>query len=96
MRSLLLLLIGCISLKGSAAEIDWVLESKAAWQARDSQAEWVLKDQLWIGGGWFQSFEEPPRDVWASSDGKAWKLIAQNAPWLHSDLAMSLTFHDRM
>ena len=60
---------------------DWVLESTAPWQARDSQAEWVFKDQLWIGGGWFQSYAEPPRDVWASGDGKAWKLVEQNAPW---------------
>ena len=96
MRTLRLLLILFISQSISAAEIDWVLESKAAWQARDSQAEWVFKDQLWIGGGWFQSFEEPPRDVWSSSDAKAWKQIIPNAPWLHSDLAMSITFHDRM
>lgn len=96
MRPLLLLLLGFISLKTSGAEIDWVLESKAAWQARDSQAEWVFKDQLWIAGGWFQSFEEPPRDVWSSGDGKGWKLITPNAPWLHSDLAMGITFQDRM
>ncbi len=96
MKPILCLLLASLSLNGFAAEIDWVLEAKASWQARDSQAEWVFKDQLWIGGGWFQSFEEPPRDVWSSSDGKAWKLIAKNAPWLHSDLAMSITFHDRM
>src|SRR4051812_15547133 len=92
-RILLLVLIGfnCI-----AAEIDWALEGSTAWQARDSQAEWVFKNQLWIGGGWFQSFAEPPRDVWSSSDGKEWKRIAANAPWLHSDLAMSITFHDKM
>ncbi len=96
MKHLLLTLLGFISLNGNAAEIDWVFEAKAAWQARDSQAEWVFKDQLWIGGGWFQSFDEPPRDVWSSSDGREWKLITQNAPWLHSDLAMSITFHDKM
>lgn len=96
MKFILLLLPVLISLKSMAAEIDWVLEAKAPWQARDSQAEWVFKDQLWIGGGWFQSFEDPPRDVWSSGDGKLWKLATQNAPWLHSDLAMSITFQDRM
>ena len=96
MKPVLLLLMAFISQRCMAAEIDWVLEGKAAWQARDSQAEWIFKDQLWIAGGWFQSFEEPPRDVWASSDGKEWKLIAKNAPWLHSDLAMSITFQDRL
>jgi hypothetical protein len=75
---------------------DWRREGNAPWQARDSQAEWVFKDRLWIGGGWFQSFAEPPRDVWSSGDGRAWKQIDQNAPWLHSDLPMSLTFADRM
>jgi len=75
---------------------DWVLEGTAPWQARDSQAEWVFKDQLWIGGGWFQSHEAPPRDVWASADGKTWKLVEKAAPWLHSDLPMNLTFADKM
>lgn len=78
------------------AEADWVLESTAPWKPRDSQAEWVFRDQLWIGGGWFQSFEEPPRDVWSSHDGKAWSKAAANAPWLHSDLPMSITFADKM
>ena len=80
----------------AAAEPDWMLEGTAPWQARDSQVEWVFEDQLWIGGGWFQSFEEPPRDVWASSDGKAWSITAKNAPWLHSDLAMGISFQDKL
>ena len=75
---------------------DWNLEGNALWQARDSQAEYVFRDQLWIMGGWFQSFEAPPLDVWASADGKAWKQIAGNAPWLHSDLPMNITFQDKM
>ena len=82
---------------GQAAEpANWVLESTAAWQPRDSQAEWVFKDQLWIGGGWFQSYAEPPRDVWSSADGKSWELTQKNVPWIHSDLPMNLTFQDRM
>ena len=84
------LIVATITLGGTClaqepAAPDWVLEGKAAWQARDSQAEWVFKDRLWIGGGWFQSFEEPPRDVWSSGDGKTWSLIEKAAPWLHSD-----------
>jgi len=88
--------LGVTVLAQETAAPDWVLEGKAAWQARDSQAEWVFKDRLWIGGGWFQSFEEPPRDVWSSGDGKTWSLIEKAAPWLHSDLPMNITFHDRM
>ena len=44
---------------------NWIQESPAvAWQARDSQAELVYKNKLWIFGGWFNSKEAPPRDVW--------------------------------
>lgn len=76
---------------------DWVLETKAAgWQPRDSQGELVYGDRLWIFGGWFQSFEAPPRDVWASGDGREWTLVEKSAPWLHSDLPMSIAFGGRM
>lgn len=76
---------------------NWIkLTDKAEWQARDSQGELVFRDQMWIFGGWFDSFEAPPRDVWNSSDGKSWKLVHQNAPWKHSDLGMAVTFKDKM
>ncbi len=69
---------------------------QAGWQPRDSQGEVVFRDQMWIFGGWFNSFEAPPRDVWSSPDGKTWKKITDNAPWKHSDLPMTAVFHDRM
>ena len=76
---------------------DWVLvTADAGWQPRDSQGELVYKDQLWIFGGWFQSYEAPPRDVWTSPDGKTWRRVAESAPWKHSDLPMSITFSNRM
>ena len=68
----------------------------AGWQARDSQGELVYKDRLWIFGGWFNSYEAPPRDVWSSADGRSWKLVTDKAPWIHSDLPMTLTFQKRM
>lgn len=80
----------------ASANPDWVLESNAPWQPRDSQAEWVFHDRLWIGGGWFNSMEAPPRDVWSSADGKSWSRVTSNAPWIHSDLPMSLTFAGKM
>jgi hypothetical protein len=79
-----------------AADPDWVLEATAPWQARDSQAEWVFGDRIWIGGGWFTSHAAPPRDVWSSADGKTWNLVEKSAPWIHSDLPMSVTFKNRM
>lgn len=76
---------------------DWVRETAAAaWQARDSQGELVFGNRLWIFGGWFQSYEAPPRDVWSSPDGREWTLVTREAPWIHSDLPMTLAFRDRM
>ena len=76
---------------------DRVIEtSAAAWQPRDSQGEFVFNNRLWILGGWFNSFEAPPRDVWSSLDGKTWNLVTKTAPWLHSDLPMSIAFKKRM
>ena len=59
---------------------EWILEGKAPWQARDSQAEFVFRGRLWIMGGWFNSQSAPPRDVWSSDNGKDWKLVAKEAP----------------
>src|SRR5262249_29029396 len=101
MRSCLVSLCGILLL---AAQVraddkapDWVrVAEKAGWQPRDSQGEVVYKDQLWIFGGWFDSFKSAPGDAWSSADGKTWKLVTESAPWKHSDLAMSLVFKDRM
>lgn len=68
----------------------------AAWRARDSQGEIVFKNRLWILGGWFNSKEAPPRDVWSSADGRNWKLMNHCAPWTHSDLAMTVVFKNKM
>jgi hypothetical protein len=76
---------------------NWVkITDKAGWQPRDSQGELVYRDQLWLFGGWFQSFEAPPRDVWSSRDGKTWKQVSKEAPWKHSDLPMTLVHQDKM
>src|SRR5207237_405398 len=72
---------------------DWVrVAEHAAWQARDSQAEVVFNDRLWMMGGWFDSFKPAPRDVWSSADGSNWEQITAEAPWKHSDLGMASTF----
>lgn len=77
--------------------VDWVrVTEKAPWQPRDSQGEAVFRNQLWILGGWFDSFHAPPRDVWSSPDGKSWKQVTAEAPWKHSDLPMTLVHRDRL
>lgn len=75
----------------------WVqVTVEAPWQPRDSQGELVFRDQLWLLGGWFNSFAAPPRDVWSSPDGKSWRQVTPSAPWKHSDLPMTVSFQDRM
>ncbi|MFO0950457.1 MAG: galactose oxidase [Isosphaeraceae bacterium] len=74
--------------------LDWVkVTDRAGWRPRDSSGEVVFKDQLWLLGGWFDSYSPPPRDVWSSHDGKRWSLVTPEAPWKHSDLPMT-TVHD--
>jgi len=76
---------------------DWVrVTADAGWQPRDSQGEVAFGGRLWIFGGWFNSFEAPPRDVWSSADGAAWTQATAEAPWKHSDLSMSIAFDNRM
>lgn len=75
----------------------WVrVTEKAEFRARDSSGEVVFRDQMWLLGGWFDSYEAPPRDVWSSADGKTWQLVEKEAPWKHSDLPMTVTFNDKM
>src|SRR5437763_5370809 len=92
-----ILFLLCSFAFGQDRTLDWVkVTDKAGWQPRDSSGEVVFKDQLWLMGGWFDSFHAPPRDVWSSADGKSWKLVNKEAPWKHSDLPMTVVFKDRM
>ncbi len=85
------------SLIGEAQTFDWVkVNDRANWQARDSSGELVYKDQLWVFGGWFDSFAAPPRDVWSSPDGLAWSQVTAEAPWRYSDLPMTIAFKEKM
>jgi len=79
------------------AVVKWVrVTEQAEWQPRDSSVELVFRDRLWIMGGWFDSWEAPPRDVWNSADGKSWQQVSEKAPWRHSDFAMAVSFRDQM
>lgn len=77
--------------------ISWTLETEnAAWRPRDSQGEFVFRNQLWIMGGWFTARDPNPRDVWKSADGKNWTRVIEQAPWEYSDLPGSVVFKNRM
>lgn len=69
---------------------------RAPWRPRDSQGEVVHAGHMWIMGGWFDSYQPAPRDVWRSADGKTWECVTEAAPWTHGDLPMTLTFAGKM
>lgn len=93
----LLALAAGADVSGQGTAPNWVrVTETAGWQPRDSAGEVVYGDRMWLMGGWFQSYEAPPRDVWSSPDGKTWTRVTETAPWLHSDLPMTLAFGDRM
>ena len=77
--------------------VDWVQETQQSpWEARDSAAEAVFNGQMWLMGGWFDSYLPTPRDIWSSYDGKQWQLVSAEAPWTHGDLASAVSFDDKL
>jgi hypothetical protein len=53
--SVIMLIVNLLSAQEKA--MDWTKETdKAEWKERDSQGEVVFKNQLWILGGWFNSY----------------------------------------
>ena len=76
---------------------NWVqITTKAGWNPRDSQGEFVYNGQLWILGGWDTHKTPNFLDVWRSSDGAQWTRVLETAPWVQSDLPVSLTFKGKM
>lgn len=92
-----IIIVSVFSSTAQKKSIDWVnVEDSTEWKARDSQAEVVFKNKLWIFGGWFNSYDAPPRAVWNSSDGKKWNIVTGSAPWIHIDLPMSIAFKGKI
>lgn len=78
-------------------KLNWVKETgNAPWKPRDSQGEFVYRNQMWILGGWDTPQTPNLMDVWKSPDGKNWVLTLETAPWVQSDLPASLVFKNKM
>jgi hypothetical protein len=78
-------------------EPNWIqVTGRAAWAPRDSCGELAFRGRIWLIGGWFQSFEDPPRDVWSSADGIQWTRATARAAFQHTDLPTTLVFADKM
>lgn len=94
---LLQCLLVCQTAFSQQTSPNWVrIAEKTAFVPRDSCGEMVYKDRLWLIGGWVNSYEDPPRDVWNSSDGIEWKRVSPAAEFKHSDFAMTTVFQDKM
>src|SRR5262249_8085644 len=95
--ALVVILTGSGRLPAQAPELAWVrVREHAAGKPGDSCGEAVFRGRMWLSGGWFQSFEDPPRDVWSSADGATWQLATKASEFKHTDLPTSLVFKDRM
>lgn len=95
------LLVCCVGCPGMAIAEDqtprWVrVTERAAFTPRDSCGELVFQGRMWLLGGWMNSHEDPPRDVWSSTDGVTWTCVTPQAEWKHSDFPMVAVFQDRM
>jgi hypothetical protein len=90
-------LVAAKSLRADDKVANWIkVTDHAGWQPRDSQGEAVYQNRLWVLGGWFDSFQPTPRDVWSSPDGKNWTLVRKAAPWKHGDLPMTVAFDGKL
>lgn len=78
-------------------KLNWIKEtSNAQWKPRDSQGEFVYKNQMWILGGWDTPQTPNFLDVWKSSNGKDCVRASEISPWVQSDLPVSLVFKNKM
>ncbi|CAK4219683.1 unnamed protein product [Aphanomyces euteiches] len=61
------------------------LTASAAWSGRGEHAMAVWQNQMWLLGGRTGDTDESSQvllnDIWRSSDGVQWSLIAKRAPW---------------
>lgn len=82
---------------GESGPSNWVrVAERTGFSPRDSCGELVFGDRIWLLGGWVDSFQDPPRDVWSSADGIQWTRATDSAAWKHSDFPMALTFRGKM
>lgn len=60
------------------------------WPAREYHSLVSFKDSLYLMAGSFLS------DVWASRDGKKWKMVLSKAPWAPRQLQSAFTIGERL
>ncbi len=85
----------------SANGEDWELVNPSApWRARLAPGFAVFKNRMWLMGGTEDFYHNNDttmmNDVWSSSDGKNWKLEAEEAPWSKRAHGQAIVFKDKI
>ena len=80
--------------------VQWTSEGVAPWSARLGSGITIHNGEMWLLGGVERYFDGTDQslknDVWASSDGKNWRLVTGNAPWSPRAYHNVLTFGGRI
>jgi hypothetical protein len=79
---------------------DWKLVTKEApWKSSDLPMTLVFNDRMWLMGGWFNGRLKghgASDEVWSTTDGEKWDLIAAKAGWSPRIAAGAVVFKGRM
>lgn len=82
------------------AALKWELAVAAApWVKRDAHTALVFNDKLWLlggVGGRSPDYSDNKSDVWASENGKDWRLITANVGWGKRRAHASVVFQNKM
>eukprot|EP00913_Durusdinium_trenchii_P022824 g21428.t1 len=77
--------------------LDRKFDPKSDWEGRHTAGYAVYRDKMWIVGG-DANQGHYQNDVWNSSDGKKWNLVAAGTkiPWAPRALHLTVTFQDAL
>lgn len=82
--------------------VDWVLEAESApWSKRQiTHSLLVFDEKMWMLGGGVKGSSYFPfvayNDVWCTSDGVHWELVARHAPWAARIWGSTTVYRNRM
>ena len=79
-----------------------LVEEHAPWSARSMQTSVVFDGKMWLMGGGVYNTNYPNNtvvnhnDVWCTTDGKTWEMVAVAAAWQERRFHASAVYDDKM
>ena len=79
-----------------------LVEEHAPWSARSMQTSVVFDGKMWLMGGGVYNTNYPyntvvnHNDVWCTTDGKSWEMVAVAAAWQERRFHASAVYDDKM